>query len=606
MERISSKDQNFDIQNYYKGLEFETWKYYGAHPLTDGKGYIFRTYAPSAKAVGVIGSFSEWEELPMTRLADKVSWEVTVPNAAAGDMYKLRITVAGGKEVDHADPYAFFSELRPGTASILYDLGQYRFHDAQWLAKRSDCKKGPLNIYEMHMGSWRRSRPVTDGEDPKNGWLTYRETADLLIPYLKQYGYNAVEVMPLCEYPADESWGYQATGFFSITGRYGEPDDLRYLIDACHQNDIAVICDVVTVHFAVNDYGLWRYDGTALYEYPSDDIGRSEWGSCNFMHAHGDVRSFLQSSCNFLLEEFHFDGLRFDAVSNLIYWQGEYARGINKEATGFLQTMNRGLKERHPSVMLIAEDSTMYEKTTWQADYGGLNFDYKWDLGWMNDTLAYLHMPFADRPREYGKLTQSMSYFAQAFYLLPLSHDEVVHMKGTIVEKIYGNFEQRITQIKTLYLYMMTHPGKKLSFMGNELALTREWNEQRQPDWNSIRDPLHASVGEFVEGLNHLYLEHPALWEKDYTEGGFSWIERGRPNDGLIAFERTGIGDDGIQETLVCLFNFSDHTVRYRLPEKYVGKLQVLYETAHSTVSMTGGDAAIAPLSGACLIQKDS
>ncbi len=593
--------QSIDMQSYYLGADFETWKYFGAHPVKeDGetKGYLFRTYAPSARGADLIGEFSDWQPIPMTEREGGAVYEIYVPQAKDRQMYKFRITWQNGHTVDHADPYAFYSELRPGTASVLYDLSGYAFEDAAWREKWSAGKDRPLNIYEMHMGSWRRKCPWEEGKDPKEGWYSYRETAMALIPWLKDYGYNAVELMPLGEYPADESWGYQATGFFSATSRYGTPDDLRSFVDLCHQNDIAVILDVVPVHFAVNDYALARYDGTALYEYPAADIGYSEWGSCNFMHAHGDVRSFLQSSMNFWLTEFHFDGLRFDAVSNLIYWQGEYGRGENKEATSFLRVMNKGLKERHPEALLIAEDSTMYAGTTCPGEYGGLGFDYKWNLGWMDDTLAYLHTGFAQRPEQYRKLTQSMSYFDQAYYLLPLSHDEVVHMKGTIVEKIFGTFEQRIPQVMTLYLFMMAHPGKKLSFMGNEMALSREWNEKREPDWRSEAAEPHRRVSEFVKQLNHTYLTHPALWKKDYEEGGFRWVEEYRAQDGVIAFERYCE-----EETILCLCNFSDRPQGIRIPEHF-GGAEVLLNSSMEKIVLQNRDVVLPAFAGAYLIRS--
>lgn len=590
-----------DIQNFYRGQELRAWKYLGARPLKQG-GFVFRTYAPAARAVSVIGEFNGWVDTPMNKTADGNFWEVEVPEALDGQMYKIRIYNCEGRQIDHADPYAFAAEVRPGTASVLWDMDKYTFSDEKYMAKRSDRRDRPLNIYELHLGSWRTKGYAADGEDPKTIWYNYREIAKQLIPYVKEYGYNAIEVMPLAEYPADESWGYQGTGFFAATSRYGTPDDLKAFVDAFHEAGIAVLLDVITVHYAVNDYGLWRYDGTALYEYPHKDVGISEWGSVNFIHSRPDVRSFLQSSCNFWLEEYHFDGLRYDAVSNLIYWQGDYNRGENKDAALFLRNMNSGIKTLHPDVLLIAEDSTMYEKTTWMAGSGGLNFDYKWDLGWMNDTLAYLKADFGRRSQVYDKLIQSMNYYHKAYYLLPLSHDEVVHGKGTIVEKIWGDFAQRIAQVKTLYLYMMTHPGKKLSFMGNELAMTREWSEKRQPDWASINDPLHAGVAEFVKKLNAIYLEHSALWERDYTDGGFAWIENRRAHDNVIAYTRTSE-----KETLVCIFNFSDRTQGIRLPEEVVHCAhakktpEVLLCSGDQQPHMVGCDVTLEALAGAVI-----
>ena len=314
---------------------------------------------------------------------------------------------------------------------------------------------------------------------------------DILIPYLKENDYNYIEIMPLSEHPCDESWGYQNTGFFSPTSRYGTAEELMKFIDACHKNDIGVIMDFVPVHFAVDHYALADYDGTSLYEYPHQDVGVSEWGSCNFMHSRGEVRSFLQSAANYWLSVYHVDGIRMDAISRIIYWQGEPARGVNNNAVDFIREMNRGLKTLHPTAMLSAEDSTSFEGVTKPADQGGLGFDLKWNMGWMHDTLDYFATPFGERPGCYGKLLFSMHYFYNELYLLALSHDEVVHGKKTIIDKLWGSYAEKCAQLRTLYFYMYTHPGKKLNFMGNELAHFREWDEKRELDWDLLKYPFH-------------------------------------------------------------------------------------------------------------------
>ena len=380
--------------------------------------------------------------------------------------------------------------------------------------------------------------------------------AEQLIPYLKENGYNYLELMPLAEHPCDESWGYQSTGFFSPTARYGSPDELRYFIDQCHQNQIGVIMDFVPVHFAVDDYALWNYDGTALYEYPNTAVGRSEWGSCNFMHSRGEVRSFLQSAALYWLREFHIDGLRMDAVSNLIYWQGDPARGENKGAIQFLQTMNSGLKHLEPHAILIAEDSTTFPGVTKAANEGGLGFDYKWDLGWMHDTLSYFQSSPETRPGLAHQLTFSMHYFPNERYLLPLSHDEVVHGKATILQKMHGDYEEKFPQVRALYLYMMAHPGKKLNFMGNEIGQFREWDESRQQDWNLLEYPIHDALFHFMRELNHLYLRCPALWQADYQPEGFAWLDCGQEEQCYFAFERRCE-----KQRLVFLFNFSNQAL---------------------------------------------
>ena len=544
-----------DFQKFYAGTDFNALSYLGAHPVENG--FIFRVYAPAAVDVSLIGDFSEWKEIPMLKVYDGQFYEISVPCAEEKQLYKFRIFKKDGSFTDHADPYAFWSEKRPGTASVLYDF-DYQFSDAAWMSSRNDHKNFALNIYEVHAGSWIRKQKWDEKTDPAVGWVSYKELADKLIPYLKKNHFNALELMPLAEYPADESWGYQETGFFSGTSRYGEPCDLQYLVEQCHLNDIAVILDVVTVHFAVNDYALWNFDGTALYEYPHPAVGYSEWGSCNFMHSHGDVRSFLQSACAFWLEYYDFDGLRFDAIGNLIYWQGNIERGINQDAVKFMQQMNMGLKILYPDVMLIAEDSTAFSGTTKPVSENGLGFDYKWDLGWMNDTLKYMGENPGDRRRDIGKLLFSMDYFFNENYLLPFSHDEVVHGKGTIVNKMYGDFEARTRQIRLLYLYMFTHPGKKLNFMGNELAQIFEWDEKKELDWEALKSPVHLDFQLYFRRLNDIYLKNPALWQEDYESSSFQWIYKAEGSEALVAFKRNA----GRQSLLVIL-NFSDKEVQF-------------------------------------------
>lgn len=507
-----------DFYAFYTGQEFEAYTYLGAH--RQEKGVVFRTFAPNASGISVTGDFNQWQETPMKKVYDGNFWECYVENAGKGMKYKYRIYDNHGNFLDHCDPYAFYSDLRPETASVVYGLSDYPFTDQSYVRRRQGTEHRPLNIYEVHAGSWRKP------EKGEERFYNYRELAALLIPYLTENHYNFVKLMPLHEYPCDESWGYQATGFFSPTSRYGAPDDLRYLIDRCHAENIGVILDFVPVHFALNDYALLKYDGTAIYEYPHSDVGFSEWGSCNFMHSRGEVRSFLQSSAYYWLKEFHFDGLRVDAVSNLIYWQGKEERGENQPAIQFLKTMNAGLKKRCPNALLIAEDSSAYPGVTAPVNEGGLGFDYKWDLGWMNDTLSYMQAPPQERKTQCGKLTFSMMYFHKERYLLPLSHDEAVHGKASIVQKMNGDIcEEKFAQARLLYMYMFAHPGKKLNFMGNELAMFREWDEKRPLDWGLLAYSQHEKFHDFMRGLNDLYAKYPAFYEKDYEPDGFAWLE---------------------------------------------------------------------------------
>ena len=519
-----------DIYGFYTGKIFDAYDFLGCH-LDGNRGY-FRTYAPNASRVTVIGEFTGWKDYEMNRIHDGKFWELITDGVEDGMMYKYRIYGRDGSVTEHCDPYGFGMELRPDSASIARDMNKYVFHDMKWMRDRSDCRRGPLNIYEIHAGSW-KTNPKNE-----NGWYKYNELADILIPYLKENGYNYVEMMPIAEHPCDNSWGYQCTGFYSPTSRYGTADELREFIDKCHQNGIGVLLDFVPVHFAVDGYGLSMYDGTAIYEYPNCDVGYSEWGSKNFNHSRGEVQSYLQSCANYWLKEYHFDGLRMDAISNIIYWQGDSRRGINRNALQFLQYMNRGLKGMYPSIILAAEDSSPYPGITKCADGGGLGFDYKWDLGWMNDTLIYFKDGMDDRIKDYHKLTFSMMYYYSENFILPFSHDEVVHGKATIMQKMNGQYDEKFPQARALYMYMYTHPGKKLNFMGNEIGQLREWDETREQDWDILKYPVHDAFHRYMMELNKLYLEHSALWEKDFDNDGFMWIDCHEEGRCIYAYER--------------------------------------------------------------------
>ncbi len=533
-----------NYSEFYKGNCFDAYEYFGAH--TDANGTMFRTYAPNASKVSLIGDFTDWkEELPMHPVYDGKFYELYFPMAKAGMRYKYRIYDKKGGYIDHSDPYGFGSELRPGTCSVIRDM-TYKFGDSAWMKSRTDCRIRPLNIYEVHLGSWRK---------PENGeceWYSYAEIADELTDYVIENGFNYIEFMPLSEHPCDESWGYQITCFFAPTSRYGTPVQLMELVDKCHKKGIGVIIDFVPVHFAVDHYGLTEYDGTKLYEYPFDDVGYNEWGSRNFNHSLGEVRSFLQSAANYWLEAYHFDGIRIDAVRNLIYWQGNENRGLNTPAIEFLKNMNTGLKKRHPTAILAAEDSSAYPNVTASVENGGLGFDYKWDLGWMHDTLEYFQTPPMYRSRDYHKLTFSMIYFYNERFILPLSHDEVVHGKATILQKMNGGYEEKFPQARALYLYMAAHPGKMLTFMGSEFGQLREWDEKRQQDWDMLKYPRHDAFREFVRAVNRLYLSCSAL-HYDCDPLNFEWSDCNSADRCMYAIRRkSGKGD------VLAVFNFSD------------------------------------------------
>ena len=554
-----------DMYGFYSGKVFDAYKYLGAHVKENE--VTFRTFAPNAKKIELIGEFNDWNGIEMKRADDDNFFECAIENAKPGMLYKYKIYDKNGRCVDHCDPYGFGMEVRPNTASIIRDLDEYNFNDDEWIKRRDDCKDKPLNIYEVHLGSWRKKSDDT--------WYTYKEVAHLLIPYVKEYGYNYIEIMPLSEHPCDESWGYQNTGFFSPTSRYGTAIDLMYFIDKCHENNIGVIMDFVPVHFAIDEFALANYDGTSLYEYPYEDIEMSQWGSKNFIHSRGEVRSFLQSAANYWIEEYHFDGLRVDALSNIIYWQGNSDRGENKGAIEFIKGMNKGLKELHPTVILAAEDSTAYPKVTEKVEDGGLGFDYKWDMGWMNDTLEYFKMHPYDRKRAYHKLTFSMMYFYSEHFLMPLSHDEVVHGKATIIQKMHGEYGDKFKQVRALYMYMYAHPGKKLNFMGNEIAQFREWDEKREQDWNILDYPIHNNFYKFMKKLNNIYLEYPALYKNDYEYSGFRWIDCHQEDKCIYVFERVCK-----EQRVIAIFNFSNEYHKdYELKVDSIKKMRLIIDS---------------------------
>ena len=533
-----------NIQGFYTGREFDADTFFGAHPYEGGTH--FAVWAPSARDVKVItsglsdGSWAEWQ---MHR-SYSGCWEADAAGVTRGTCYQYRVCGADGSVVDHCDPYGTAMTLRPDGRSIVWGAPTCQWTDSAWMAKRSKNFDAPLNIYEAQAGSWRCKEDGTP--------YTYSELAKQLPAYLKENGYTHLELMPLSEYPFDGSWGYQTTGFFAPTSRYGTPDELVEFVNACHKQGIGVIMDFVPVHFATDDYGLKRYDGGELYEYPSRDVGVSEWGSCNFMHSRGEVRCFLQSAAYYWMKEFHFDGIRMDAISRIIYWQGDERRGVNGNAVDFIRFMNKGLKERVPNCILAAEDSTNFPGVTAPTDHGGLGFDLKWNMGWMHDTLEYFQLDPSARTDAYHKLTFSMMYAYNEHYLLPLSHDEVVHGKATILQKMNGDYERKFPQARAMYAYMMLHPGKKLNFMGNEIGQFREWDEKREQDWNLLDFPIHEAFYHYMKELNHLYLDHPALWEKDFNRDGFTWLDCHQEGRVIYAMQRMA-GD----QTVIGVFNFS-------------------------------------------------
>lgn len=570
---MTDKGKTMNLEDFYSGNEWYAWQYFGAHVKEDG--VVFRTYAPFAVKVALIGEFNSWHEQEMELQGRGGIYSLKVENARAGQMYKYRIYRGDQSVVDKADPYGFMMELRPCSASIIVEKNDAIFHDEEWMNNRDKLYNRPFNIYEIHFGTWKAKG---------DRWYRYDELGDVLIPYLKEMGFTYVEIMPLNEHPYDGSWGYQSTGFFAPTSRYGTPKQLKQFVNSCHQAGIGVILDFVMVHFAVDDYGLSYYDGTPLYELPFQDVEQSEWGSHNFAHGKGEVASFLKSCANYWLGEFHFDGLRIDAVSNIIYWGGDANRGVNEKALAFVQSFNDGLHNLHPKALLIAEDSTSFLKVTAPVPYGGLGFDYKWDLGFMHDTFDFFKRSPMERKDHYKDLLFSMHYFYNELYLLAFSHDENVHGKKTVLNKMYGTYEEKFAQCRALYLYMMTHPGKKLHFMGNEIGQFREWSEQRPQDFDVLPEfPMHQMFQRFFRDLNHIYAYHPALYEGEYDRRCFRYVVNDRPQDLVYAYERNAGG-----ERILAVFNLGDKCyVNYRIP---VSGNHNLEELMNSDEEIYGGN----------------
>ena len=537
------------LYDFLNGQCIEAHNYFGAHfsEKKNGQSVVtFRLYAPMADDVSVIGEWNGWDVTKdkMKKIDDCGVWEIEIPNLQNYQCYKFHFKNAQGKYVDKIDPFAFYSELRPGTCSRLFDNRNFAWHDDPWMKKRTRNFDQPMSIYEMHLGSWKGR-----GED--GHILSYEEIADYLIPYIKENGFTHVEFMPLIQYPFDGSWGYQGTGFFSVDSRYGNPFQLMSLVDRLHQEGIGCIIDFAPVHFATDKWALAKYDGSYMFEY-SNKWRISPWGSYQFDLGKDPVRSFLMSAMNYFVDYFHFDGVRVDAVSNIIYYNGDSSIGQNDGAVEFIKRLNAKMHIAHDSVMMIAEDSTAFAGTTKPTEQGGLGFDYKWDLGWMNDTLKYYAKDPVYKKWEHYNITFSMAYFYSDNFMLPLSHDEVVHGKGTIINKMWGDYQQKFMLIRNLYTYQFAHPGKKLNFMGNELGSFDEWNENKSLPWNLKTYPIHDSVSRLVRDLNLIYRHEKAMYFEEHNPAHFHWLMVDNSNDSIYAFQRN-VGDD----TLVFVFNMT-------------------------------------------------
>lgn len=605
-----------DIHLFGTGMWQRAWEKMGAHKDVQGnsEGWLFRVWAPQVSSVHVVGDFNGWDPkaTPLTRAANSDIWETFVPGLEQGSLYKYVIETDAGELLWKADPFGFYAETCPGTASKLWDLGGYTWKDATWLNRRAerDIMKSPLNIYEVHLGSWKRhgnepqGEPREDGTWPGPGdpfpaqrgtYYTYDDLSDELVAYVKKMGYTHIEVMPLSEHPFDGSWGYQATGYFAATSRYGTPQQLMHFVDACHKAGIGVILDWVPGGFCANAEGLATFNGRMLFE---REI-HPNWGTHKFDFSRPEVRSFLVSNALFWIEEFHVDGIRMDGVSSMLYLNfgvdnpadkkfNKYGTEEDIDASAFIRQVNCAVGKEFPDVMMIAEESTAWPLVTYPAEDGGLGFHLKWDMGWMNDTLHYMQCDFPWRPGNHSLLTFSIMYAFSENFVLPLSHDEVVNGKCSLIGRMPGDDWRRFAGLRTLAFYQMTHPGAKLSFMGDEIAQQIEWRYYESIEWFLAKDfdATHGAQQRFIEALNHFYTKQRGLWQNAYTEQGFEWIDANNSEQSIVSFVRHG---DKPADDLLILINFDPASYEtYRVGTPREGDWELVFNTDEPTFGGSG------------------